>query len=134
METIELSEINYLAVVVAGLAHTLVGLAWYSRRLFGDAWVELTHATLDPAAKWLPVAAVGHLVIALVLAILIRFAGGPSLAAGLVVALLAWIGFVVTLEIGELVWEKIRFRLFAIRVGEHLVALSLAGAILGLWR
>lgn len=133
METIDLAQINFLAVVVAGLAHMLVGLVWYTRRLFGDAWIELTHATLDPAVRWMPFAAAGHLAIALVLAILIRFAGGPTLTAGIVVGLLAWIGFVVTLEAGELVWEKIPFRLFLIRTGEHLVALSAAGAILGAW-
>ncbi len=134
METIDLGAVNYLAVVAAGVAHMLVGLVWYTRRLFGEQWMALTHATLTPATQWLPVAAVGHLVIALVLAILIRFAGGPSLTAGLVVGVLVWLGFVVTLEIGELVWEKIPFRLFLMRAGEHLVALSLAGAILGLWR
>jgi hypothetical protein len=134
METIDLTGINYLAVVTAGLGHMIVGLAWYSRRLFGEAWEQLARATLQPAVKWMPLAAVGHMAIALVLAILIRFAGGPTLTAGLVVALLVWIGFVVTLEIGELVWEKIPFRLFLIRAGEHLVALSLAGAILGIWR
>jgi hypothetical protein len=134
METIDFAEINYLAVVAAGLAHMAVGLVWFSKRLFGDAWVGLTHATLDPAVKWLPVAAVGHLAIALVLAILIRFAGGPSLLAGLVIALIVWGGFIVTLEIGELVWEKIQFKLFLIRVGEHLVALGAAGTILGVWR
>ena len=47
---------------------------------------------------------------------------------------LVWIGFVVTLEIGELIWEKIPFKLFLIRVGGHLVALSVAGAILAVWR
>jgi hypothetical protein len=134
MESIDLAGINYLAVVAAGVAHMAVGLVWYQRKLFGNAWSELAHATLEPATKWMPVAAVGHLVIAFVLAVLIRFAGGPTLQAGLVIALLSWIGFVVTLEIGELVWEKIPFRLFLMRAGEHLVALSLAGAILGLWR
>ncbi len=133
METIELSEINYAAVVVAGLAHMFVGLVWYSRRLFGEAWMALTHASLDPAVRWMPFAAAGHLAIAFVLAILIRFAGGPTLAAGIVVGLLAWLGFVVTLELGELVWEKIPFRLFLIRAGEHLVAITAAGAILGAW-
>ena len=40
----------------------------------------------------------------------------------------------VTLEIGELIWEKIPFKLFMIRVGNHLVALTLAGIILAVWR
>jgi hypothetical protein len=41
---------------------------------------------------------------------------------------------VVTLEIGELIWEKIPFKLFMIRVGNHLVALTLAGIIPAVWR
>jgi hypothetical protein len=45
-----------------------------------------------------------------------------------------WLGFVVTLEIGELIWEKIPLQLFLIRIGNHLVALSIAGGILGGWR
>ncbi len=134
MDPIDLSSINYLAVLVAAVVHMAVGLGWYSRRAFGNAWLALTGQTLDPAVRWMPLAALGHLTIALVLAVLIRFAGGPSLVAGVLIGLLAWVGFVVTLEIGELVWEKIPFRLFLIRAGEHLVALSAAGAILGAWR
>ncbi len=134
MDSIDLTEINYLAVLAAAFVHMVIGLVWYSRRFFGEAWVTLTHATLDPAVRWMPFAAVGHVAIAFVLAVLIRFAGGPTLGAGIAIALLAWIGFIVTLEIGELVWEKIPFRLFLIRSGEHLVGLSAAGAILGVWR
>ena len=39
-----------------------------------------------------------------------------------------------TLEVGELIWEKIPVRLFLIRIGNHLVALGIAGAILAVWR
>ena len=134
MITVDLAQINFLAVVVAAIAHMATGLVWFSRRLFGEAWVTLTGKDLAPARAWLPVAAVGHLAIALVLAVLIEATGATSPQGGLVVALLVWVGFVVTLEIGELVWEKIPFQLFLIRIGDHLVALSLAGLILGTWR
>jgi hypothetical protein len=134
MEGIDLATINYAAVVVAAVAHMLVGLVWFSTRLFGNAWSELTGASLVPDRRWLPVAAIGHLVIALVLAVLMLFAGVTSAFGGLVIGLLAWAGFVVTLEIGELVWEKIPVQLFLLRIGNHLVALSVAGLILGVWR
>lgn len=134
MDPIDLSTINYFAVLVAGVAHMATGLVWFSRRLFGDAWVRLTGQDLTPARAWLPVAAVGHLAIAFVLAILFGLAGVTSILGGLVVAWLVWAGFVVTLEIGELVWEKIPVELFLIRVGNHLVALSLAAVILAAWR
>jgi len=51
-----------------------------------------------------------------------------------VVGVLVWIGFVVPLEVGELVWEKNPFKLFMIRVGNQLVGLSIAGIILAVWR
>jgi hypothetical protein len=134
MEAVDLSAINYLAVVVAALAHMAVGLVWFSSRLFGKTWSALTGQSLTPAWGWIPVAAVGHLVIAFVLAVLMLFAGVDNAFGGLVIGLLAWAGFVVTLELGELVWEKIPVQLFLLRIGNHLVALSVAGLILGAWR
>ena len=59
-------------------------------------------------------------------------AGVTSIVGGLV-AWLVWVGFVVTLEIGELVWEKIPTALAVIRIGNHLVALSRAAVILTIW-
>lgn len=134
MDTIDLASINYLAVLVAGLAHMAVGVIWFSARLFGNTWAALTGQTLTPAWGWIPVAIVGHLAIALVLAILMAFAGVTTVLGSLVIAVLVWAGFVVTLEVGELVWEKISIQLFLLRIGNHFVALSLAGLILGAWR
>jgi hypothetical protein len=129
-----LSEINFLAVFVAGLAHMATGLIWFTPKLFGNSWAELTGKDLKPAQRWLPAGFIGHLVIALALAVIVRLAGATTLAGGIAVAVLVWLGFVVTLETGELIWEKIPFRLFLIRIGNHLVALGLAGAILAVWR
>lgn len=134
MPTIDLSAINYLAVIGAGIAHMLVGLVWFSRGLFGNAWTRLTGKEMTPEWAWIPVAIVGHLAIAVVLAILLLLAGVTTILGGVVVALLVWLGFVVTLEIGELVWEKIPFQLFLLRAGNHLLALVLAGLILAAWR
>ena len=129
-----LSDVNLLAVVVAGLAHMVTGLVWFTPKLFGNAWAELTGETLNPASRWLVAGLIGHLVIACVLAVIVSLAGATTAAGGLAVAVLVWVGFVVTLETGELIWEKIPFRLFLIRIGNHFVALGIAGAILGAWR
>lgn len=132
--TSALSGINFLAVLVAGVVHMATGLIWFAPRLFGRAWVQLTGKDLKPAREWLVAGALGHLAIAFVLALLVRLAGVTTGMGGVVVALLAWAGFVVTLQIGELIWEKIPFRLFALRIGNHLVAFSAAGAIVAVWR
>ena len=129
-----LSGINLLAVFVAGVAHMLTGLVWFSPKLFGNAWAELTGRNLTPDSRWLVAGILGHQVIALTLAVIVTLARATTVAGGLAVGAMAWLGFVVTLEVGELIWEKIPVRLFLIRIGNHLVALSLAGAILAVWR
>jgi hypothetical protein len=132
--TTSLSNINLLAVFVAGVAHMVTGLIWYTPKLFGSAWAELTGKDLKPARQWLVAGIIGHQVIALALAVIVRLADATTVAGGIAVAALVWLGFVVTLETGELIWEKIPFRLFLIRIGNHLVALGIAGAILAVWR
>jgi hypothetical protein len=129
-----LSDINLAAVLIAGIAHMATGLIWFMPRFFGKQWVELTRQELKPAPKWIAAGIIGHQVIALVLAVVITLANATTIVEGVVVGVLIWIGFVVTLETGELIWEKIPFKLFMIRIGNHLVGLSIAGAILAMWR
>jgi hypothetical protein len=128
-----LFNVNPLAVVVAGIVHMVIGLLWYQPKLFGNAWVALTGKDLNPAKQWLGVGVIGHLGIALVLAMLIKLAGATDAVGGFAIAFLVWIGFIVTLEIGELIWEKIQTKLFLIRIGEHLLSLGLIGIILAVW-
>jgi hypothetical protein len=134
LDTLNLSSINILAVLVAAIVHMATGLIWFQPKVFGDAWSKLAKADLKPSSRWLPVGLVGHLLIALVLAIIINLAGATTVVEGLFIGILIWLGFIVTLEIGELIWEKIPFNLFLIRVGNHLIALGLAGIILAVWR
>ena len=127
-------DIHPLSVVVAGLVHMVTGLVWYMPKLFGNTWAELTGKDLKPASRWLVAGIIGHQVIALALAMIVNLADATNVVGGIAVGVLVWLGFVVTLEIGELIWEKIPFKLFMIRVGNHLVALTLAGIILAVWR
>jgi hypothetical protein len=127
-------DINLVAVLFAGIAHMLTGLVWFQPRIFGNAWARLTGQEMKPATQWIAAGIVGHQVIALVLAMIVYLANARTAAEGAFVGILVWIGFVVTLETGELIWEKIQFRLFIIRIGNHLAALSAAGVILAVWR
>ena len=132
--TTSLSDINLWAVLVAGIVHTLIGLVWFMPKLFGNSWVELTGKEMKPATRWIPAGLIGHQVMAFVLALIVNLANVRSVAGGIVVGILVGLGFMATLEIGELIWEKIPFKLFMIRVGNQLVGLSLAGSILAVWR
>jgi hypothetical protein len=129
-----LSNINIVAVLVAGIAHMATGLIWFSPRFFGKQWMELTKQELKPDRTWIVAGIVGHQLIAFVLAVVVCLANATTIVDGILVGILIWIGFIVTLETGELIWEKIPFKLFAIRIGNHFVALSIAGAIIAVWR
>jgi hypothetical protein len=129
-----LSNINLAAVLVAGIIHMAIGLIWFMPGFFGKQWMELTKQEMKPARQWIPAGIIGHQVMALVLAVVVYLANATTIIEGAVIGALLWIGFAVTLETGELIWEKIPFKLFAIRIGNHFVGLSVAGAILAVWR
>lgn len=129
-----LSGINLLAVLVAGIVHTVIGLIWFMPKLFGKSWVELTGKEMRPANRWIPAGLIGHQVMAFVLAVIVNLANVTNVVGGMVVGISVCLGFMATLEIGELIWEKIPFKLFLIRVGNQLLGLSSAGVILAIWR
>lgn len=132
--TTSLSGINLLAVLVAGIVHTVISLIWFMPKFFGNTWVELTGKELKPANRWIPAGLIGHQMIAFVLALIVNLANVTSAVGGVVVGILVCLGFMATLEIGELIWEKIPFKLFVIRIGNELIGLGSAGAILAVWR
>jgi hypothetical protein len=70
----------------------------------------------------------------LVLVVLIKLTHSTNGLSGLLIGLLSWIGFIVPMEIGELVWEKIPFKLFLLRVGNQFLGIAVSGFILGAWQ
>jgi len=134
IDQFQFSTINYLAVVVAWIVHIVLGLIWFRPELFGNEWSRLTGKELTPAKKWLVPGLIGHLLMIFVLVILIKLTNASTGFAGMGIALLAWIGFVVPMESGELVWEKIPFKLFLLRTGNQFIGMALSGFILGAWQ
>ena len=134
MEQLQLSSINCLAVLLAWIVHIVLGLIWFRPELFGNEWSKLTGRELKPAKQWLIPGLIGHLLMILVLVILIKLTRATTGVQGIFIGLLAWIGFVVPMESGELVWEKIPFRLFLLRTGNQLVGIAASGFILGAWQ
>ncbi len=129
-----ISNINWLAVLVCWVMHVVVSLAWFQPVFFGKAWVRLSGKELKPATQWIPVGFLAHLVCIIALAVIVNLANATTVLEGVALGLLVSIGFVGAMLAGELVWEKIPFKLFLIRLGDQLLTLSLAGVILSIWR
>jgi len=134
MNNLHLTDINLYAVFIAWIIHTATGLLWFQTKLFGKEWSKLTGKDLKPAKNWIIPGFAGHLAMIFVLVIIIKLANINNGPGGLIVGLLCWIGFIVPMEIGELVWEKIPFRLFLIRIGNQFVGIGISGFILGAWQ
>lgn len=126
--------LNWWAVLVAWIAHVAVSIVWFQPALFGKAWVRLTGKDLEPAVPWIPAGIVAHFACVLGLAVIVRLAGAVTLLDGIVIGSFVSVCFMGALLAGELVWEKIPFRLFLIRVGDQILTAGIAGAVFAVWR
>jgi hypothetical protein len=96
-----LTDINSYAVFVAWIIHTATRLLWFQPKLFGKEWSMLTGKVLNPAKNWIIPGFAGHLEMIFVFVIIIKLANINNGPEGLLIGLLCWIGFVVSMEIGN---------------------------------
>ncbi len=134
-------EVNYLAVLVTGVASMTIGALWYSPLMFGNVWMKLngfTMADMEKAkAKGMTgsyiIAFAGALLGAYVLAHFLQVFGANSISEGLQVAFWAWLGFIVTTQVSGSLWEGKPWKLFLLNTASSLVTLLVASAILVSW-
>ncbi len=128
---------NYVAVIVSAVVYWVLGAVWYGF-LFGKAWMDLEHLSMDQAKSMNPVLPyfitfVLNLVIAFFLAQLCTWRNASTAARGASLGVLLWIGFVGPITYTTNMYEMRPFNLFLINEGYSLVGLLLMGAILGAW-
>lgn len=140
-------EINWLAVLVAGLSAFALGGIWYSPKLFGIAWMQDNNLTMEELRKgnfgkiygW---AAIFSLIASVNLAMFL--APSPAECTGVCahnygMAMSAVYGALAGLWVFCFVaiyglFERKPWRLILINGGYGIVALALMGAIIGVWR
>ena len=132
--------INYIAIVVSAIVSMIIGSLWYSPLLFGNLWMKLQgfskkdmgKAKQKGMGKLYLAAFIGSLLTAGVLGYLIDMVG-KSVSSGILIALLAWLGFIVTTLLGSVLWEGKPVSLYVLNILFHLVNLVVMGLILGMW-
>lgn len=135
------ASVNYWAVLAAAVASLVIGGIWYGP-LFGklfmkekgmDAWSKEKQ---DEMKKKMGASYVGQFIASAVmfyvLAGLIVGFGKTSLTGGMLTGVIVWAGFVVPLALGEAIWGG-KKSLFFLTIGNMLVTLLAAGAIIGAW-
>ena len=132
------SDVNLLAVLVAGIIHMVLGFLWYGP-LFSKQWMKLVGMTQDqaqgnPNPTIYLVPFVTALIGFYVLALFINAAGMGTLAGGATVGFLTGIGFLAMFSSANYLFSMRPFQLFLIDIGYPVVSLVIAGALLGAWR
>jgi hypothetical protein len=130
-----MTDLNYLAIVVAAAVAFVLSLAWYA--VFGSQLVELNDAyanTGRPPAWKVLVELARSLVVASVLAGFAEQIGADGWVGALLLGLVAWVGFPLVLWTGSVIWEKVPWKLATIHAGDWLVKLLVIAVIVSVWR
>ena len=141
MDNIDIGSLNYLAIIVGIIINQALGAAWYSA--LGKPWmagVGLTMEDLEAmkgtARQWYPyvVAAVSALVFTLGLALVIQGMGAEGVVDGLILGLLAAIGFIVTSYATTYSFEGRSLKIFLINCGYPVISYAIIGVLLAVWQ
>ena len=137
---IELDGINYLAVVAAIVLNMGMGALWYSPLLFARPWMAANGFTEESireaggATKGYVVSVIVSVVVAFAIASFAEAAGSDTAIEGLVLGLVAGLGFVATTAGVSYIFESRPLKLYLINAGYPVVSFALMGLLIGAWQ
>ena len=133
---LELTGLNWLAILVATLVGFALGGIWYGP-IFGDAWLAALGKTADqiqPSATPFIISFFTALITAVVLAMFISALNISTLGGGITIGLLVGIGFIATAMASDSAFGDTGLKLWLIQSGYRVLYSVLMGAILAVWR
>jgi hypothetical protein len=130
-------DVNWLAVLCAALVKFAIGGVWYSPPVFGPRWGAIVGVTPDAfkarMARAMAIDLLANLVLAWVLANVLKFTGAVGLIPGARVSFFLWLGFVATPLLSTTVYEGRPLALFWINGAYWLISMLLMGGLIGVW-
>jgi hypothetical protein len=132
-----MGDLNWLAVLAAGVSAFILGGIWYSPALFGKAWMKENNLSVEQVQKGTKAKIFGwSFILSLVMAVnLAMFVSDPKIdfTMTIVYGLLTGVWIFCGIAIVAL-FELRSARYIFINGGYMLVALTLMGAIIGAWK
>lgn len=132
--------INYLAILVAAIAAFVIGFLWHGP-LFGKQWIKLSNIPqsevdamkakgMGPMVPHMIAALVLQFVMAFVIAHFLVVMYVTDVASALSFAFWVWLGFIATVQLNAVLWEKRTIPLYLFNIAYHLVSLIVMVLIL----
>lgn len=129
---------NYTAVIAAGLIYFLIGTIWYSSpRALGGVWMRLNYFSLDvnsQTKKLLGISILSTVTAAFVLSCLITVFNASSMLMGLSLGILGAVGFMGSTVGMSYMFVGREVKLKFVDAGYHLVSYMTMGLLLSFWR
>lgn len=134
--------INYLAVVVALVAVTVLGMLWYGP-LFGKKWMKLagfsendmnTPEAKKSASIGYVVSIISSFITVLALAVVLNLLGIDNAIGGFIAGTLLSFSFIVMTLVSESVWHNKPAQLVLLNSMYRILGIAIAGLIIGAWQ
>jgi len=135
-------DINYLAVLLAGVSSMVVGAIWYSRSVFGEVWMKLAkvkmgnNVSVMDNVRLFGLTFLASLVMAYVLAHVTflsnDFFGGSFLSSALTTAFWLWLGFTAVRFLTHDLFEGRPMKLTLLSAGNELATVMVMALVIGL--
>ncbi|HVZ39447.1 MAG TPA: DUF1761 domain-containing protein [Candidatus Kapabacteria bacterium] len=132
-----MGKINHLAVLVSVVLHQALGFVWYSAapwaagRLAALGRPATDAAAVDPAG--LAADIIGWIAASYVIAWLVRKANATTMAGGMLIGCVLWLGIGLPALVPHYIFAGIRPVVTVIDGANILVACLITGAIMGRW-
>jgi hypothetical protein len=135
---LQFGPVNWPAIAVSVIAYFLIGGLWYSPALFVRPWLKMSGVNKQLFDAGLPKALLGDLLSAIAMSValnqVMRWSGAIGLGSGLLVSVVVWVGFVASVLLTQVTYERRPFAFFAISAGYRFATLMAMGVILSIWR
>ena len=132
------ADLNWLAVLVAGLAYFVLGAVWYTDALMGKQYRAALGLDPNQAGKPEPmplvINLVGWLVSALALALVMEASGASGVGDGILFGLVVGVGIVLSQMLVMTTYENRGNALFKVNAPYVVLGYTLMGIILATWR
>ena len=132
--------LNYAAILVAAIVNMVIGALWYSPLLFGNIWMKAMKFSKNEmkgdkymGARYAVAFLVGLLMIYIMAHYVSAFEANTA-SMGAQAAFWPWLGFMVPVLAGDILWNGKPISVFVINASHYLVALLMAGVILATWQ
>ena len=125
---------NYLAVLVAGIASMILGAIYYGP-LFGKMLAKLSKVKKkkEGMAQKYVMALIKTWIIAYVLAMFLDLTNITIMIEGLIMSLWLWLGFIATTTFCGVIWGAKPFKLWLVNNCFNLLSILMMAAILVYW-